>query len=236
MQRFGLIGGMLAFALVFNGSALAEPKLVIGTFELPPYTYAAEGGEIKGSSIRKLERIAKVQDLDIEIKLFPWSRALQMAEDGALDAILPCAPRPERADRFLFSQMMGGDNVVLITPNVSEEGDITEIRDLNAIGDRLAVLADGAIESLLNANGVTGYERVFQNQSILLMVTNRHIDFGLGFEQNILSDMEAHGIAAKNITMTTLAKVNYGLCVSRKAPDASAKLDLLNTGISEIRD
>ncbi|QDG77619.1 ABC transporter substrate-binding protein [Labrenzia sp. PHM005] len=217
--------------------AAAEPLVLsVGTFHLPPYAYSEDNGKIAGSSIDTLQKLAGLAGLTLDLKMLPWKRAMVQAEAGELDALYPCAPRPERARAFLFTQTLGKDVVSLVAKRSDDKHwQISSINDIKRHGASLVVLSGGAIESLLKRAGIKNYITVQEKDPMALMVHLGRVDFALEYQRRLDFDSGTLGLV-DNIITKPLAEMTYGLCLSRLAQNIDGKMVRLNAAIQDLQD
>lgn len=73
------VTSLFAFALVLAHSVSAQTLTVV-TEQYPPYNYE-ENGKVKGVSTEVVEEVLREAGIDFSIKVYPWTRALKMAEE-----------------------------------------------------------------------------------------------------------------------------------------------------------
>ncbi|TMH35215.1 MAG: amino acid ABC transporter substrate-binding protein [Betaproteobacteria bacterium] len=97
--RRRLVAG-LAIA-VFSASATADVMtFVMDPF--PPFTYA-ENGVAAGPMSDTIRAVCKLIKAQCRLEVYPWRRALKMAEDGLVDGLYAVANIPEREQFFYVS-------------------------------------------------------------------------------------------------------------------------------------
>ncbi len=73
------VSSLFAFALLLAHSVSAQTLTVV-TEQYPPYNYE-ENGKVKGVSTEVVEEVLREAGIDFSIKVYPWTRALKMAEE-----------------------------------------------------------------------------------------------------------------------------------------------------------
>ncbi|MHC4872558.1 MAG: substrate-binding periplasmic protein [Planctomycetota bacterium] len=76
--------------------------LIIGE-EWPPFEYY-KNGELTGIDIEVFEIIFKNLNVKYQLKLYPWSRAKMMAENGEADAVVSVSYKKSREEYFLYTE------------------------------------------------------------------------------------------------------------------------------------
>jgi len=77
--------------------------IVGGDHNYPPYEYLDENGQPTGFNVELTRAIAHEMNLDIEIRLGPWSDIVDKLEKGEIDAIEGMFYSPERDLKFDFT-------------------------------------------------------------------------------------------------------------------------------------
>ncbi len=90
--------------LLFSLALLAQPvpaKLTLVTSEYPPFEYT-ENGVARGLSVEIVQAVFRQMGQPIEIKAFPWKRALFMIQGGSADAAFTTNRTSEREAYGVF--------------------------------------------------------------------------------------------------------------------------------------
>ncbi|NWK79640.1 ABC transporter substrate-binding protein [Aquitalea sp. LB_tupeE] len=118
---------LLLLCLFFMRHAGAEELLIFGSDQFAPVSYM-EGGEQKGIFPELLRRISMVTGDKYVIKLYPWKRAIHLAEVGA-GGVANISWNSKRADNFDYSMPFYQANVVLVVKK-GKEFDYHRVDDL----------------------------------------------------------------------------------------------------------
>jgi len=120
----------MGLAVLFASQVFSEPLQLV-TLQYPPYEYEEEG-ELKGFIAAIVKEVFKRIDQPINIKVYPFARALNMIHDGNADAIFTAAKNPERetfADfpkEILIDQRMS--LFVSTNSTLTFDGDLNKLR------------------------------------------------------------------------------------------------------------
>ncbi len=87
--------------LIIGSQCIADTKISVASAEYRPIIYT-ENGEIKGICYDMITEMAKRAGVMVNIKMYPWARAMAMVKDGEIDAIFPAANTPERESFGVF--------------------------------------------------------------------------------------------------------------------------------------
>jgi polar amino acid transport system substrate-binding protein len=118
---------LLLLCLFFMLHAEAEELLIFGSDQFAPVSYM-EGGEQKGIFPELLRRISMVSGDKYVIKLYPWKRAIHLAEMGA-GGIANISWNSKRAYDFDYSKPFYQASVVLVVKK-GKEFDYHRVDDL----------------------------------------------------------------------------------------------------------
>ena len=102
----------ILFGVILLPTILVAKTLEISTIEYPPYEYTENGVE-KGIAVELVKEGFKRIKQPIELKFFPWARAIKAVQDGTTDALFTAYKKPERE---LFADY---SKEILLVQNVS---------------------------------------------------------------------------------------------------------------------
>ncbi|MBW1801029.1 MAG: transporter substrate-binding domain-containing protein, partial [Deltaproteobacteria bacterium] len=102
---------MAIVIVVFLGvlSLYSQPEAanyVFVTLEFPPLEYTGEDGNPRGIAVDMVKRIMNSLGHAVQIKVYPWQKALKMVRDGDADAIFTAYKTPERETFLDYSAEM----------------------------------------------------------------------------------------------------------------------------------
>jgi polar amino acid transport system substrate-binding protein len=103
-----LIHFILLYFILINNVALADTNLVtnnkieIFTENYPPYTYINADGIIVGKIAEKIKTIVNKANLDYEIIVLPWKRALAEQKRTPSSLIYPLTRNSVREQHYLW--------------------------------------------------------------------------------------------------------------------------------------
>lgn len=107
-RRGWALVALLAYAMMMSGSAVAEDKVIrLTSLEWPPYSSAAI--EQQGASVAVVRAAAEAMGYKLEVKFFPWNRAVAAAEDpkSGFDGYFPEYHSEDVASKFALSDSIG---------------------------------------------------------------------------------------------------------------------------------
>ena len=107
-RRNILFSGLLVLTSCFSANALANDKLIrLTSLEWPPYSGAAI--EQQGASIAVVRAAAEAMGYQLEVKFYPWNRAVAAAQDpkSGFHGYFPEYYSDDVASNFRFSDSIG---------------------------------------------------------------------------------------------------------------------------------
>jgi len=138
-----------AFAGPTVDSILKKKELVVGTSaNLPPLTFKAKDGSIKGLDIDLARMIAAAMDVKLRVVEIPFNDLLPALESGKIDMILSCMTiTPDRNLRVIYvgPYFVSGQSI-LTTKDVAIN--INGVEDINKSDFSIAVPAGTTTEKI----------------------------------------------------------------------------------------
>jgi len=123
---------ILLFLFLFVCQATAaEPLIIVRGQDFPPYHYLDRNGVEQGFIIEIIIGTAKLLDISVSFKQYPWSRCISMMENGHTDAMMNLFKTEKRKTFMYFSDnIIAHETNTLFTLNTTElmySGDIQTI-------------------------------------------------------------------------------------------------------------
>lgn len=116
-----------------------------GDHNFPPYEFLDADGNPSGFNIDILQAVAEVIDLDVEIKLGPWSQVRDDLENGRIDIATGMIASPEREHRVDFSTPFLIINYAMFTREESPVQSAKDLRGRELIVQREDIMHDYAV-------------------------------------------------------------------------------------------
>lgn len=113
----------------FISTLFGKEAFTIVSDTYPPYEYKKDG-KIIGMDVEILNEVAKEADIVLNIKFYPWKRALTMAKNGNADGIFSILYSKERAKYIKYPSIPLSTGKQRIFVNSTFKGDITKVSDL----------------------------------------------------------------------------------------------------------
>lgn len=188
MKKFIMIGIGANMWMLLAMQAIAEQPLEVVSINLPPFVYE-EHGVIKGMYVDIVKEVFDRMQQPINIRFYPWPRAVNMIKEGEADAIFPLGKDPERE---LFAEYP--NEVLFEMPTslfVRKDSPITFGGDFKPLSSYRFGVVRGAkfgeqFDEAVRNGAITRIEEVTDfHQNILKLVNNR-LDIIVGPRHNIL--------------------------------------------------
>ncbi|MEO4045659.1 transporter substrate-binding domain-containing protein [Pseudomonas sp. CAU 1711] len=221
--------------------ALAEQRLYLSTLEWPPYTSQAlpDGGYATAVVSAAFAAV----DIDVEVRYYPWARALSLVRQGKVDGLFPEYYDPEQRPNLLFSEAFPGGPAGLV--KLRERDLPLRYGDHGPTGfPELHGLKIGLVRGYLNhplLDSDPSLQRDFarddqQNLSKLLAGRVDLIFIDHLVAQSLLREHFPQRQADIELIQPPLLQPTLHLVVPKRRVDAAYTLKAFNRGLQIIRD
>lgn len=158
----------LIYFIVFSSSCFAVDTIKVGLFNVAPFSYANDSGELKGVTYLFLEKLAKESEIKFEYKLLPYQRVVTNLADGEIDMAM-LYPSESFTNRFeALGESIGNDNLIVL----DEETQGKNLKEL--ANKKIAILRGAKYSEEFDAN--TSLTRVYVNnytQALSMFLSGR---------------------------------------------------------------
>jgi polar amino acid transport system substrate-binding protein len=161
-----------ALLILFSVTVLANP-LTIVTEQYPPYNYE-ERGSIKGMSTEVVSAVLKELDLEVDIEIYPWARAYDMASTQENVLIYSISRTPQRESLFNWVGVIASIDFTIFALERRQDINIQSLEDIRAY--MLGLVRGDALEQFFSANNFTEIERVNTNKQAMEMLLASRTD------------------------------------------------------------
>ncbi len=142
-----------------------------GDHNFPPYEFLDATGKPSGFNIDVLRAVAKEVDLDVEIKLGPWSQVRKDLEEGRIDIVTGMIASAEREARVDFTTPFLTINYAMFTREDSSVQSIKDLRGRELIVQRSDIMHDYAVANNLTAKIILVDSQV---EALRLLASGKH--------------------------------------------------------------
>lgn len=236
MKTYQKLGAALALTL-FSASLFADESkraVNMACAMFPPYKIESRKESVphSGIDLDVVRAAFSAAGREVNFEFFPWKRTVKMAERGETDALCGCAYRPEREEKFIYSDMLGLHSQGVFIGDESQLKTVDSLDDLK--GRSIAAVRGYAVHSELKAySDIRAVEANDDDQLLLLLNANR-VDAIYSYRDIILYRM-AMSTNSRKIRYFEFSSQPYYLCFSRQQPDIQSIVDDFNRGLRVIR-
>lgn len=209
----------------------SEVAVVGGDHNFPPFEFLDEDGEPAGFAVDLTRAIADAMDMDVEIRLGPWTEMRQALAGGEIDVLQGMLYSPERDLEFDFSTTY---SVVHYIPVVRSGGASlpTSVKDLE--GMDVAVQRDDIMHDLLRENEVDGKTGLYYSQmEAVKALKNGEHDCALVARQTANYLIRKHDWKNLNLGKTPFTSLEYSYAVPNNKEELQG---YFNEGLSVLKE
>jgi signal transduction histidine kinase len=231
---------LIIFIIFINTNAFAENdqqarKIIVGGDQsYPPYTFINEEGEPDGHDVEMIKTIARLMNLEVEIQLTPWHKALDNLKNGKCDLLLTVLYTEERNQHFDYTIPYSIEYYSIFTHDQSKIKDLQDLQGKNIV----VLQEDAAISMVLEPMGLLD-NIVYTNSlpSAIEKVATRQQDY-------VLAPLSVVSNSLKKLNRNREKKLKlipagdpifqslYRLAVKK---DNKEVLSILNEGIDQMK-
>ncbi len=96
------VNSLIVCLLFYTNVITAQPKMMMGIDQSPPYNFKDENGQFRGLLVDVIEQLANQSDISIEYILCPWARCVSLVESGQIDLLAGLSKTVEREKHLHF--------------------------------------------------------------------------------------------------------------------------------------
>lgn len=207
-------------------------KIVFGgDRNYPPYEFLDEHGRPRGYNVELTRAIAEAMNIDIQIRLGPWSEILQEVSRGRIDALPGMLYSPERDLTYDFSPAHTVNHYVAVvrTGQGDPPASVAELTGKNIVVQEKDIMHDFVLEHELRDR-----LRVVDNQETALaaLAGGRH-DVALVSRRTALYWIDIHGWDHLSVGRQALLSPGYCYAVPQ---NQKALLAQLSEGLKVLEE
>ena len=144
---------ILTIIIICTSSTFAQ-KIIVVTEEFPPYNYINQAtGDITGLSVDIIRALFSQVGEPLEIKVYPWARAHQMAQNQKNVMIFSIKRTDKRENLFKWVGELAAHKAQFITLKSNDSHDDLTLEELRS--QVISVIRGGAIATALASDGFT---------------------------------------------------------------------------------
>jgi len=208
-----------------------RPIVVAGDHNYPPFEYLDDKGRPAGFTVDLTRAIARRMDMDVRIRLGPWTKVLEGIERGDIDAIQGIFYSPQRDRTLDFSPPYLVSHYVSVVREGSGPPPET-VEDL--AGKSLVVEAGDVIHDFLRKEGLIPQVSVVETQEdVLRAVSEGRYDCGLVLRVSALYLIRKNGWQNLALGSRSLFSGEYSYAVPAGQP---ALLAQFSEGLKVVQE
>lgn len=242
MPITAIVAALLAAALSIAATPLAATEPVrLATLEWEPYI----GSKLQDQGyVAALVRAAFAeQGVTVEIKFYPWARALHLARSGAVDGLVPEYFNTSRESEFAFSAPFPGGPLALYKRRGEAIGfSVDPVREPDAALRALKTQRFGVVRGYLNTPVFDAADYLIKEETSDDATNLRKLVFGridLAVIDRLVADhlirTRYPSYAAKvEFLAPALADMSLHIAFSRKSPRMPDALAAFNRGLAAL--
>ncbi|MBW2005175.1 MAG: amino acid ABC transporter substrate-binding protein [Deltaproteobacteria bacterium] len=226
-----LIVAILTLLLMFTQSEASETvRLVACNF--PPYEFEHPDGELRGFDVEVVEEAFQREGITAVFEFYPWARALKMAKDGEVTAVVSCTDTQKRRAFLIMSDIISSSRRVFLVRKDYKGPLLTSFDDLRG-------LKVGAVKGYISSVSLTKHgikhDISISDTAALKKLADSRIDV-------FYTALETIQYLSLNLGMKdsfkwfVYFKKNYHLCFSKKWPDVEKLVSRFNKGLKSIKE
>jgi polar amino acid transport system substrate-binding protein len=233
MKINSVILGLSILALSTFANAADKPTVKMACTNFPPYKIIdKEGSNHKGIDLDVIKAAFSKMERSVEFDFYPWKRTVAMVERGTADALCGCAYRPEREEKFIYSDVMGNHSQGIFLKESSELNSVSSLADLQ--NKSIAAVRGYAVHKELKEQDNLEVIEANDDKQLLRMLMADRIDSIYSYRDIILYRMSFNS-AAKKIRYFEFSSQPYYLCFSRAKDGMEQLVEEFNRALRTIR-
>lgn len=199
------------------GQTALPDELTILTENLPPLNFVRDG-ELVGPSVEIVQEIQRRVGSNVEIKVYPWSRAYKRALTEKNVVLFGMTHTEERHDKFKWVGPLASKRDILVARTGSNIK-ISNLDDAKKAGS-IGTLRDDTREQFLQSHGFTNLEPVSDEQLNARKLVLGRIDLWAYKQPGLKTVCELAGVGYNEVEeVYSLREIDVSIAFSMETPD-----------------
>jgi polar amino acid transport system substrate-binding protein len=228
IQNLFSLGLLLTFLTV---TAYAE-NVVLACNEFPPFKMEKSDTGLPGFDVEFLKEAFKRSNIELEIKYYPWKRALRLAEEGTVTGLCSCSKSPGREKFLVYSDLLGHASSGLFSLLQNHPSPKTDLSIVN--GHSVGVVSAYNLEKKLVNSTPSRVDHIPNETLAANMFLNNRFDYYYAYEAPARFYLKKLS-STKPTTYTELDRAEYYACFSKKFKGYETYLQKFNEGLASIK-
>jgi polar amino acid transport system substrate-binding protein len=224
---------MLTFILLPASMVKADSqtKVVFSCVNFPPSKFETPKDGLPGFVIEFLHEAFARNDIEVEFKFYPWTRALNNAMNGSVDGLCSCSYHPDRDNKLIYSAPLGENNAVLFYVRSDSPPLNKPIADLT--DQKIGVVRGYNLHQELIGKNLKP-TLVNNEESGIKLLLKKRIDLFYSFKSPGLYALSKHS-EKDTIGYYGVSTQPYFACINKFLPNTRDIVRNLNSGLASIR-
>ncbi|WP_431688975.1 substrate-binding periplasmic protein [Hahella sp. NBU794] len=225
----------LAVSASLSYSVEVDKKITLLTGDYPPYEIEAPKDGLVGYDIEVVNAVFQRAGYEVDIRFFPWKRAINQIENGHAAGGFSIADTPERREICALS-----DPISSITPVLAVRADLKEPRP-QALAETLLYRGVGirgySFQQELARIGAPHTILSTDEQALLFLIKSR-ADVFYTVKESTQFLVKSMGLENQiQFVLLQDKQVEYfHVCFSKAWPNYERYVDVFNKGLKSLRD
>ena len=228
----------LAFLILFISGLLmltqseASETVRLVACNFPPYEFEHPVGELRGFDVEVVEEAFRREGITAVFEFYPWARALEMAKDGEVTALVSCVDTQKRREILIMSEPISFSTRVFLVRKDYKGPPLTSFDDLRG-------LMVGAVKGYISSASLTKHgikhDISINDTAALKKLANGHIDV-FNTQLEMIQYLSPNLGMKDSFKWFVHLKRNYHLAFSKKWPDVEKLVSRFNKGLKSIKE
>jgi len=226
-----LIVVMLALLLMFTQSEASE-TVRIAACDFPPYEFEHPVGELRGFDVEVVEEAFRREGITAVFEFYPWARALKMAKDGEVAALLSCTDTQKRREFLIMSEPISSSTGVFLVRKDYKGPPLTSFDDLRGL--KVGAVKGYTASGDLTRHGIKHDVSVNDTAALKKLAKGRIDVFNTTLET--IQYLSPNLGMKDSFKWFVHYKKNFHLCFTKKWPGVKELVVRFNNGLKFIKE
>lgn len=222
-----LAGGLLLLASISTPGLAADTALIAVTEPWPPYNTFSNDDTADGAHALILQRALALSGLEAQINVYPWARAMALAQSRPNTLLLGVARTPARERQFIWIAKLSQTQQFLWRANTAANQSETSLLQIMRCCSICTVRKDVSEEALRQQDSEHRLQLVLtgSHHDCLRMLRNGSVAYMAGSPYRIQTILQQGGLPASTLHRATAIAPprQLFLAASKGTPEATIR-------------
>lgn len=225
---------LIIFSLVCN--AEQANRLNVYTENLPPFQFQISPSRVDGVNINVLKQLLEAEGVSYQISIYPWSRAIRMAKNDNMGALISTARTSEREQQFQwvgpFLSTQSGVYLYALSKNQFKLESTDDIK-----GFTIGVVREDVFGKQLLSYGVPESNLIsfVDNETVHQMLIMGKVDIALGSHNTMMRSIAKFGLKPHQIEQKLYIPATTGNYLALNPNVSKSLVEKLNARLYKLR-